>query len=601
VSRFGPGDLVSGKYRIVRLIGDGGMGVVYEARHEVLGSGVALKFLHADLAKRPGLTQRFLQEARVSATIQSSHVCHVTDVDTAQDGSPYLVMELLAGQALQSMLDRQGRLPVEQAVDFSLQILAGLEAAHAAGVVHRDLKPDNVFVTPSGGGPLLKLIDFGIAKLRASSEFTKGLTRAGVVMGTPEYMAPEQLVSAQTTDHRADIYSLGVILFEMLAGCRPADGDDAELIVASVQAGRVRNLRELLPGIAEGLVALVERATLPDREQRFESASAMRLSLAQFAGHLSHAGRLAATAEPLAPLPTPASVALMSLPPHVPSVSVPKTLPPEGPPLSVSQLGAARTSMSADDPVMSQMARAPITGTAMGGDASPYGPSPAYGPPHVYAGSQPPPVYAGSQPPPVYAGSQPPPAQKRAKRRSGLLISALVLAVLGGGGAVGYAAYRAVDRRVVVPPLPDAGVIATAAPTTQKLNPDGPFDVNPPTSNGNTTPTPVRPATGTKPPSGTGGSGGATGTGPVVVTSGGGSTTVQLPFPLPSGLQFPTTLPSIQLPPGITFPPGFPGIPQQPPPATPPATPAPTAATPPATPTPTPPVTTSRPRTSAKP
>jgi serine/threonine protein kinase len=313
VSRFGPGDLVSGKYRIVRLIGDGGMGVVYEARHEVLGSGVALKFLHADLAKRPGLTQRFLQEARVSATIQSSHVCHVTDVDTAQDGSPYLVMELLAGQALQSMLDRQGKLPVEQAVDFALQILAGLEAAHATGVVHRDLKPDNVFVTPSGGGPLLKLIDFGIAKLRASSEFTKGLTRAGVVMGTPEYMAPEQLVSAQTTDHRADIYSLGVILFEMLAGCRPADGDDAEIIVASVQAGRVRNLRELVPGLAEGLVALIERATKPFREQRFESASEMRLALARFAGHLSHAGRLAATAEPLAPLPTPASAALLSV------------------------------------------------------------------------------------------------------------------------------------------------------------------------------------------------------------------------------------------------------------------------------------------------
>jgi eukaryotic-like serine/threonine-protein kinase len=582
VSRFGPGDLVSGKYRIVRLIGDGGMGVVYEARHEVLGSSVALKFLHADLAKRPGLTQRFLQEARVSATIQSAHVCHVTDVDTAQDGTPYLVMELLAGQALQAMLDRQGRLPVDQAVDFALQTLAGLEAAHASGVVHRDLKPDNVFVTPTGGGPLLKLIDFGIAKLRASSEFSKGLTRAGVVMGTPEYMAPEQLISAHTTDHRADIYSLGVILFEMLAGCRPADGDDAEIIVASVQAGRVRNLRELVPGLSEGLVALVERATLPEREQRFESASAMRLTLAQFAGQLSHAGRLAATAEPLAPMPSPASGALRSLPPHVPSVSVPKTLPPDGPPLSVSQLGGARTSISEGEPVMSQMPRAPMTGTAMGGGPSPYGPPPAYGPP------------------PVYAGSQPAPAQKRAKSRSGLLISALVVAVLGGGGAVGYAAYRAVDRRVVVPPLPDAGLIPTSAQTTQKLNPDGPLATSTPTSTGaTTTPPPVRPPTGAKPSPGGSASGGASGTGPVVVTSG-GSPTVQLPFPLPSGLQLPTALPSIQLPPGITFPPGFPGIPQ-PPTAGPNPTPTPTAATPPAAPPQTPPVATSRPRPSARP
>jgi serine/threonine protein kinase len=600
VSRFGPGDLVSGKYRIVRLIGDGGMGVVYEARHEVLGSGVALKFLHADLAKRPGLTQRFLQEARVSATIQSPHVTHVTDVDTAQDGSPYLVMELLHGQSLQGLLDRQGKLPVDQAVDFGLQILAGLEAAHATGVVHRDMKPDNVFVTPSGGGPLLKLIDFGIAKLRASSEFTKGLTRAGVVMGTPEYMAPEQLSSAQTTDHRADIYSLGVMLFEMLAGCRPTDGDDAEIIVAAVEAGRVRRLGEVVPGLQPGLVALVERAMSPLRDQRFETASSMRLSLAQFAGQLSHAGRLAATAEPLAPLPTPASAALLSLPPHITNPGVPKTLPPDAPPLSVSQLGAARTSISEGEPVMSQMAR-PMTGTAMAapalGGPSPYGPPPSYAPPPGYG---PPPAYAGAL---AQHPSQQPP---RPKRRSGLLISALVLAVLGGGGAVGYAAYRAADRqRTVVPPLPDAGVLATTTPSTEILSPDGPLATSTATT---TTPTSVRTPTGSKPGtgSGVGGNGGNTSGGPVVITSGGGSTTFQLPFPLPSGIQIPTALPStIQLPPGITFPPGFPGVPQQPPsvPQTPTAAPttAPPTTVPTATPTATPTTRPSRPRTSAKP
>jgi serine/threonine-protein kinase len=593
VSRIGPGELVSGKYRIVRLIGDGGMGVVYEARHEVLGSSVALKFLHADLAKRPGLTQRFLQEARVSATIQSPHVTHVTDVDTAQDGSPYLVMELLSGQSLQGMLDRQGKLPVDQAVDFALQILAGLEAAHATGVVHRDMKPDNVFVTPTGGGPLLKLIDFGIAKLRASSEFSKGLTRAGVVMGTPEYMAPEQLISAHTTDHRADIYSLGVMLFEMLAGCRPADGDDAEVIVAAVQAGRVRRLPDLVPGLPEGLVALIERATLPEREQRFESAAAMRLSLAQFAGQLSHAGRLAATAEPMAPIATPASQALLSLPPHVSSaVGVPKTLPPDGPPLSVSQLGAARTSISEGEPVMSQMAR-PMTGTAMGGGASPYGPPPAVAPAYGYAGA------------PLAQG--PTPSHK--KSRSGLLISALVVAVLAGGGAVGYAAYRAADRRVVPPPLP-APDLPTAAPTTEVLTGEGPAPVT------GSTATVTRPSGGKIPTGagvgGAGAVGSATGGAPgqVVVIGNGGTTTVQLPFPLPSTFQIPTSIPStIQLPPGITFPPGFPGVPQPTPPATttpttappavPPAVPTPTpTAAPTATPTAAP---TTRPRTSAKP
>jgi serine/threonine-protein kinase len=566
------------------------MGVVYEARHEVLGSGVALKFLHSDLAKRPGLTQRFLQEARVSATIQSPHVTHVTDVDTAQDGSPYLVMELLHGQSLQAMLDRQGKLPPDQAIDFALQILAGLEAAHATGVVHRDMKPDNVFVTPSGGGPLLKLIDFGIAKLRVSSEFTKGLTRAGVVMGTPEYMAPEQLSSAQTTDHRADIYSLGVMLFEMLAGCRPADGDDAEIIIAAVEAGRVRKLAGLVPGLPAGLIALVERATSPLRDQRFDSVSDMRLALAQFAGQLSHAGRLAATAEPLTPLATPASMALLSLPAHVTNAGVPKTLPPDGPPLSVSQLGAARTSISEGEPVMSQMAR-PMTGTAMAAPAmagaSPYGPPPAYGPPPGYAGSQ-------------HISQQPPPPRAK-KGRSGLLISALVLAVVGGGGAVGYAAYRAADRqRTVPPPLPDAGLLPTATPTTEVINPDGPL-----VTSSATTSTPGRPPAGNKPPTGAGGggSGGNGGTGPVVVTSGGGSTTFQLPFPLPSTLQIPTTIPStIQLPPGITFPPGFPGVPQQPPPATPAPAPPPTATpTPTATPAPAPTTQSTRPRTSARP
>jgi eukaryotic-like serine/threonine-protein kinase len=562
MSRYPDGELISGKYRIVRLIGDGGMGTVYEARHEVLGSGVALKFLHADLAKRPGLTQRFLQEARVSATIQSLHVTHVTDVDTAQDGSPYLVMELLSGQGLQAMLDRQGKLPVDQAVDFALQILAGLEAAHAMGVVHRDLKPDNVFVTTSSGGPLLKLIDFGIAKLRTSSEFTKGLTRAGVVMGTPEYMAPEQLLSAQTTDQRADIYSLGVMLFEMISGVRPADGDDAEIIVAAVEGGRVRKLRDVAPGLPDGLVALIERATLPDREQRFESATAMRLALAPFAGPLSQAGRLAAIAEPHSALAAPASAALLGLPGSfpAPATSVPKTLPPDGPPLSVSQLGAARTSLSEGQrgQMMSQLPR-PATGTAMGGPA-------AYGPAAAYA------------PTPYAPPHQHPP---RPKSRSGLLVTALVLAVLGGGGAVGYAAYRAADnQRLVVPPLPDAGAIPTAAETVEKLNAETP-DPTPTGTNPITRePTGVRPqGSGGRPATGTGGASTAgSSTGPAAGGSAGASPTFQFPFPLPSGIQIPTALPSsIQLPPGITFPPGFPSFP--PPAST--GSPAPPATTPP--------------------
>ena len=237
------GDLIAGKYRIVRLIGDGGMGSVYEARHQGLGTAVALKFLHEDLAGRPGLAERFLREARVAATIQSPHVAHVTDVDVGPLGLPYLVMELLGGESLQQKLDRERKLEAAVAIDFALQIASGLEAAHAVGVVHRDLKPDNVFVTPSAGGSLLKLIDFGIAKLAAGQE-QRGLTRAGVVMGTAEYMPPEQLYAPSDVDGRADVYALGVILFEMLSGRRPADGDDAQAIVGKVMAGDVLSYAE---------------------------------------------------------------------------------------------------------------------------------------------------------------------------------------------------------------------------------------------------------------------------------------------------------------------------------------------------------------------
>ena len=347
--RPSPGDVVGGKYRIVRLIGDGGMGAVFEARHEVLGSPVALKFLHSELTKRPGLASRFLQEARVSASIQSPHVTRVTDVDQTSDGSPYLVMELLAGESLQQLLDRTIKLSRDQALDFALQILSGLEAAHALGVVHRDLKPDNVFITPSSGGPVLKLLDFGIAKLRESTEYKKGLTRPGAVMGTPEYMAPEQLYSADKVDHRADLYSLGAILYEMLTGERPAYGDDAPAIVAQVALGKVKPLREHEPTLPEGLAKVVHRAIAADRENRFGSAQELRLALAPFAGALSHAGRLAATPAPVtgppndsAPPPLVASAATRKTPELTQddesvTSGVAPTLPPDDPRDDISE------------------------------------------------------------------------------------------------------------------------------------------------------------------------------------------------------------------------------------------------------------------------
>src|SRR5262249_38613561 len=173
------------------------------------------------LAKKELLVRRFVQEAQLSAGIKSTHVVQVTDIDQSSDGFAYLVMELLHGESLQTILERDKKLPTNVALDYTMQILAGLEAAHERGIVHRDLKPDNVFVVPTPRGPLVKLLDFGIAKLRTSKEFQIGLTRPGVMMGTPEYMAPEQAFSADSVDARADVYSVGAILYEMLAGVRP--------------------------------------------------------------------------------------------------------------------------------------------------------------------------------------------------------------------------------------------------------------------------------------------------------------------------------------------------------------------------------------------
>ncbi len=273
------GETIRGKYRLVRLLGDGGMGSVYEAIHEGLGTRVAIKVLHSDLARRTGLVDRFLQEARVAAQIRSPHVVQVTDVDRTDTGEAYIVMELLEGEPLSATLDRQGKVPVEIACEYARQILLALEAAHALGVVHRDLKPENVFVTYAAGKPVLKLIDFGIAKLRSSAPGERSMTVAGVTMGTAEYMAPEQAYSADRVDARSDLYAVGVMLFELIGGARPVAGSDARAIAVKVERGEVTPLVHLVPEVRREIAGLVHRAMAPRPELRFGSAAEMRLAL----------------------------------------------------------------------------------------------------------------------------------------------------------------------------------------------------------------------------------------------------------------------------------------------------------------------------------
>ena len=305
-------------------------------------------------------------------------------------------------------------------------------------MVHRDLKPDNVFIVPGAGGPLLKLIDFGIAKLRASTEFQKGLTRAGVIMGTPEYMAPEQLFAAENVDHRADLYSLGVILFEMLTGRRPADGDDVEQIVAAVVSGNVRHLADLEPRLAPGLVAVVERALRPDREAALRlRRSRCGSALAPFAGALSHVGRSPMSSEPAphlasanAPRQTGPAQAFEVVP------SVPKTLPPDGDSAMLADKGGTQE-------VSDEAVREALRASALPGNLPAYGYSPGapgYGPPPAAYGSR------RIRSPPVAYGSRP--AARKGRSRTGLWIGLSLLIVLGlgrrgvGGGVLPAAPTR---------------------------------------------------------------------------------------------------------------------------------------------------------------
>ncbi|MEZ4221865.1 MAG: protein kinase [Polyangiaceae bacterium] len=553
--RLEPGDVIGGKYRVLRLIGDGGMGAVYEAHHQMLGTNVALKFLHPELAKRPGLSSRFLQEARVSARIQSPHVTRVTDVDQTPSGVPFIVMELLSGESLQSLLDRRSKLPRDQAIDFALQILAGLEAAHALGVVHRDLKPDNVFITPSTGGPVVKLLDFGIAKLYDTSEYKKGLTRPGAIMGTPEYMAPEQLYSADKVDHRADLYSLGVLLYEMLAGERPAYGDDAATIVGKVAQGKVRRLSEHDKSLSGALAELVHRAMAPEKDARFASAAEMRLALANLAGELSQAGRLAATPPPSAvassPPPAPKQTKTEELPPLVvketPRKSaVPKTLPPEEDDTQPAEEGAPKGStQEASKELIAEISRQTAQRHAVQEPRTAQGPVPVAAQ-HAHMHGPPPQMHA---PPPGAFG---PPQPRKRSGGVGALVALLLGLLLTGGVIFLVVALR--DKKedpAPINPLGDPTPTTTIAPQGETPAPQPPPFANPAPS---PTPTPQKP----------------TGGGPIVTpkkdagaaAQDGGQATPFPTFPLPSGLP---PLPS-GLPPIPTTIPQFPWNPPPPPP-----------------------------------
>jgi serine/threonine-protein kinase len=278
------GATLGGKYRLLRLIGEGGMGEVYEAQHLVVGRRFAVKFLHAHLAHHGDALTRFRREAQAAGALESEHIAAVVDLDAAEDGAPFLVMEYLQGESVAELLRREGPLPVTRAVGIVLQACRGLEVAHAAGIVHRDLKPDNLFsVRRADGSELVKILDFGIAKL-VRDDAPAGLTRSGAMVGTPFYMAPEQARGEKNLDARVDVYALGVILYELLSLAKPHPGDSHNAILAHILTEPITPLERLRTGLPSGLLAVIERTLSNSRDARPSTVAGLARELVPFAG-----------------------------------------------------------------------------------------------------------------------------------------------------------------------------------------------------------------------------------------------------------------------------------------------------------------------------
>jgi serine/threonine-protein kinase len=278
------GTVVAGKLRVVRELGVGGMGTVYEVEHELTRHRRALKILHARAAQAPTAVARFLREASAAARIGNAHIAETFDAGRLENGEPYLLMELLEGETLDQRVQRLGSLVPAELVDLVGQACDGVQAAHDAGIVHRDLKPENLFVTTREGRPFLKILDFGISKFDADRTGSLGVTNEGVLIGTPYYMPPEQVRGEKTIDAKADVYALGVILYECAAGARPYEANSVEHLAVLIHEGKAVPLAERNPSLPASFCAAVHRAMAVERDDRFGSARELSEALAASMG-----------------------------------------------------------------------------------------------------------------------------------------------------------------------------------------------------------------------------------------------------------------------------------------------------------------------------
>ncbi|MBX3209781.1 MAG: protein kinase [Labilithrix sp.] len=325
---FTGGELLAGKYRVERVIGEGGMGIVLAARHEALATNVAIKLLRTSALEHTDIVGRFMREARAAVSLRSEHVARVFDVGNLDDGRPYIVMERLEGKDLGDVVDHDPPLSIPAAVDYVMQACEAIAEAHAAGIVHRDLKPKNLFLTQAvHGRPLVKVLDFGISKIDANGGAQDmQLTRTTEVIGSPSYMSPEQLRSSRNVDARTDIWALGVILYELLTKRLPFYAETVTELVLVVVTEREPPVRSLRPDCPEGLEAIVARCLQKQPEHRFQSVVELVQALEPFAqgvqATITERVRAVAGASGRALPPAPSSGALpSSAPGAIPSAS----------------------------------------------------------------------------------------------------------------------------------------------------------------------------------------------------------------------------------------------------------------------------------------
>jgi len=281
------GQILAGKFRIERVLGQGGMGIVVAATHLQLDERVALKFLLPEALVNPEAVERFAREARAAVKIKSEHVARVSDVGTLESGSPYMVMEYLHGEDLAAWVRRNGAMPVPDAIEFLLQACEAIAEAHALGIVHRDLKPANLFVTRRvDGSPCIKVLDFGISKLTLPGAAPElAMTKTSTIMGSPLYMSPEQMSSSRNVDQRTDIWALGVILYESLTGRVPFEAETMPQLCGMILQEPPRPLSELRPDLPPALQQVILRCLEKNREQRFNNVAELAYGLAPFGEH----------------------------------------------------------------------------------------------------------------------------------------------------------------------------------------------------------------------------------------------------------------------------------------------------------------------------